>query len=392
MKMTQPSPWKCKSGLVLLFFCVWTTFLPAERITRTLVGEVTVGSETKITSQGPRPVRVDGRGAIDVRNEGNAYVVSGWRPLPHLFVLDQRAEFRSWDQTRVRQEVYLTLETDTPAQADSLLGALRIGLVVSPTNRLRLDYDLNIATVNVHNQWFTQKANYLVLDDGRRFPIRYFALRTVVYLPAGNPLELELDHCALVLEDRTGPTRITQRHGSLRGGCFNSLEAELRGVVADVDSLTTGDLTLEDTALRLGASSTLHLRAALAKIDLGSVTNLTVTRSLNDEIRINSLARAELTEVLFGSFVCGRLTEELTLTARNTDVRVNELSATIKRVRMDNRTADIHLGVGRLSVYRLARDPSGKNTYHLPSSPPIKAAGPLLRLLGTHCRYRLTIP
>jgi len=336
-----------------------TTF----RLSQVLV----VPQDVLIRTNGPQSVRINGRGAINTRHLEETYVVSGKDDLPYVYVIHKTLELNTWDEDQVKQEVEVSLETETPAQAAALRRALHPVLALAPGNVLSLNCELNIAQFLVNNGWFREDRNSITLTDGRVFPIKYLEIRNRFFIPKTARLDLELTRTNLILGDHSGAIKLQQSFGRVTGGCFRELTAQLTDAVVHLDDIEEANLTLSNSELRLSQVGRLNLSSSLSNIETDSIGHLFLNKSVSDHMSFHQVGIGNAAAVFFSTLTIGKLQQGWQLSGKRANLSVREVNEGLHSFQVDNQDGSVRFPLSDLSGYQLWCEAPTKNSYQLPT-------------------------
>ena len=377
--------------------------LSGQRTTFHLSQTLEVPQGVLIRTNGPQSVRINGQGVINTRHLETKYVVSGKGTLPYIYVIHKTLEINTWDRDQVKQEVAVTLETETPDQAEQLRNALRPVLALAAGNVLSLTCELNIAQFSVNNGWFREDRNSITLSDGRVFPVKYLEINNRFFVPETASLDLKLSRTNLSLGDHIGPIELQQAFGQVSGGCLGEMTAQLTDAIVRIDKLDEANLRLTNCELHLSQVGKMTMNTSLSGGKIDSVGQLLINKSVSDRFTFRRVDVGIAAGVFFSTIDIGELGHSWQLTGKRATLSVGKVNEALESFQVDNQDGVIHFPLNDLSGYKLWCDNPTKNNYQLPATLTKKSGGEvasyyefeavkntsIVRLTGQRCEFWL---
>ncbi len=353
--------------LASLTLAVLTTGLKAQRTTIVLSQEIEVPEGVTITSNGPVSVRIYGRGIINSRQSEGNYIVSGKSSLPHVFVINKSMPINSWKKNTVRQVVTILVETKNNSQLQLLRQALLPELTLSPTNEVKLNYQLNIRQFTLNNGFFQQDNNSITLADGRVLPVEYLEIKNDVFVPENANLKFDLSNTKLSLGDHQGAIKTTSKGGSVSAGCLKNLDASISDGTLRIDAIKKAAVTMANSQLHLGLATELTLSSSLSSSHVDSIGVLVVEKSLSDHLAFGKVDAGSIHQAVFSSITLKELKTGLSYSGKNSHLSVLRARNTVQSFHAESQDGSVSFPIQDLPTAHLICSNIQHNQFHFPA-------------------------
>lgn len=361
----QALPYR-KVGLALLLLCSIIINGNAQKVKKTYVNEIVVSSNVVIKTTGPQSVNVTGKGAINTRQSGNRYIVSGRDSEPYIYVINKTLTINTWQYDKIKQVVEVRLECENQTQVQSLFDALRIQLKEDAAGQVMINCEMNIAQFKIYNSFFGDDDNKVILTDGKEYKVKYLELTTSLFIPENSKLILDSNRTDIKVGNHNGEIDLTMKRGSFIAKKINTLNANLETVKVDIQQLLSGDLIIKNTKLKLAEAKRLQLRTSLSTINIAKSKTLLIDESVNDKYIIKNLDDMIVEESLFSEYKISMVNSTLEMKTKNNDIVVDGFGKNASRVSIKNQNGVVQLDLDNLISYKLSCNQISQSTYKLP--------------------------
>lgn len=353
--------------LVLALACSFME-LVAQRTTIVLSQEIKVPAGVKISSAGPRAVQINGRGIINSRHLKDKYVVSGKKALPHVFAINKAMSVNSWQQNTIKQVVTLVIETENGQQLADIQRAIHPDLTLSPTNEVRLNYELNIAQFTLNNGWFQKDNNSITLSNGNVYPIKYLEIKNEVFLPEDATLNFNLERTNFSLNDHQGSIELAMEGGSCSTGCLNQLNATVTDASLQVDAIEKANIKAVNSQLKLGDVNELKLTSSLSNGHINSTQRLSLEESLSDNLTFHNVRAGTIHKAVFSSLVVASLKQGLMYSGKGSHLQILRAEPSLQSFLADSQDGSVKFPLSDLPSAHLECSNTKSNRFILPTS------------------------
>ncbi len=343
-----------------------TVELKAQRTTIVLSQEIEVPEDVTITSNGPVSVNIHGRGIINSRHLKGRYVVSGKRALPHVFVINKSMSVNSWKENTIRQVVTLLVETQNSSQLMLLRQSLLPELVLSPTNEVQLNYQLNIRQFTLNNGFFREDNNSITLADGSVLPVEYLEIKNEVFVPENAHLKFDLINTGLSLGDHQGTIKTTLKGGGLSSGCLKDLDLTISDGSVKVDAVEKAEITMTNSQLNLGLATKLTLNSSLSNGLIDAVGLMIIEKSLSDHLSFDKIGTASVHQATFSSIIFNELERSLWYTGKSSHLKVLRALSTVQSFHSESLDGSVSFPLQDLPAAHLTCTNLEYNQFHFP--------------------------
>jgi hypothetical protein len=180
----------------------------------------------------------------------------------------------TWDKNEMKIDIEMSASASTEERAQSLLD--EISVRESKTDNL-ISFKTNTNSVkNNGNSWSKNKGE----GNNRKFEINY-----AVYMPAGNPLQIENQFGKMTVPDFKGPVNLTSKFGSLSAGSLENVElVDVEFGTAEIRHVQNGKINFQydDKPHITNVSGSLKITIAFSDQTLVSIDNNIEELSINE--------------------------------------------------------------------------------------------------------------
>ena len=368
-----------KIASTFLLVCLLILSGNAQKVTKTFEKEIEVSANTIIKISGPQSIHPTGKGAINTRQSGNKYIISGKASKPYIYVINKTLKINTWQQNKVKQVVEVILECENKTQNQNLLSTLKIELKKNAAGQIIIDSEMNIQHFKIYNSFFGKDDNAVILTNGKTYKIKYLELATSLFIPEKSNLILNTQGTTINLDNHKGTINLTMDKGNLIAKKMNALTANLKNVNAKIHQITNATMSLKNVTLTLNEVSELELKSAISSINIRKLNTLLINESINDQFTIDTVNNILVTKSFFSDYKISSVNNTIEVNAKNSDITVNSFDKKVTSIDIQNQNALVQLGLKNLDNYKLALNNKTQNRYYLPDK--IKELHPTLNQL-----------
>jgi len=363
-----------KVASTFLLVCLLILSGNAQKVTKTFEKEIEVSENTVIKTSGPQSVHPTGKGAINTRQSGNKYIISGKASKPYIYIINKTLKINTWQHNKVKQVVEVILECENKIQNQDLLNALKIELKKNAAGQIIIDTEMNIQRFKIYNNFFRKDDNSVVLNNGKEYKIKYLELTTSLFIPEKSNLILNTQGTTIDIDNHKGTINLTMDKGNLIAKKMNVLTANLKNVDAKIHQITNATISLKNVTLTLNEVNELGLKSEISLINIGKSNTLLINESINDQFIIDTANDILVTKSLFSDYKISSINNTIEVNAKNSDITVNSFDKKVTSIDIQNQNASIKLVLKNLDNYTLSFNDKTQNSYHFPNK--LKALSP----------------
>lgn len=365
---------------VFVFCLALNCSISYAQISKTFTQEIEVASGVTLVSNVPASIGLSISGTMSTNNTKNRYSINGKTGEVRLNILKD-LDIETWDKNIIKQETLVTIKAATNEDAKKVMDQLQLKLNRGADNRITVDCNLNISLFMMKNGFFRADDCEIQLDNGRKYSIEYLELETRLSIPKSiNVALIGNKHCTIRLGELNGDLDLDLKYAEVFAGNIRNLRASLRSCynvvfneveIADISSSNSYVKIDKAESINIGSQSLNgvgdlpHLRnqrskSAQTKYKLGTVKDLSVNDSANDEIIIDEVGEMNVKSTSHTNFQIYRLTTSLLLEAKSSDLIISKISGSFSQIEINNSLSTIDLTVDKGANYTLNLD---RNNY-----------------------------
>lgn len=330
--------------------------------------ELVLSNTGSIKVNGPESVRVTGNGTIYTNQIGNQYNVSRKSDTPHIYKIDKKLVLHTWDKNLVKQVSTISFSCETAEQEEQLKAALAINLAENAAGVVEIDCELNIAKFQVENGWFSAENNHIILDNEKVYPINYLSISTVLYVPINSQLVIATEENDIVLDKHEGALEIQAVGGSIEANEIRNLIGNFEFTEITIQELGNASLVLQNSNLKANSIKKLKLKSALSKLEVNTIEELDISKSLNDQFYLEAVNAIKATNSVFSNYHLASCMERLDMNLKSGDLDIKNFGPALKFAFIKNQNAKAQLNLEILESYSLLIDSFNQSKYHLPDN------------------------
>lgn len=339
-----------------------------QHIQHKIESELILSNSTSIKVNGPESVRVTGDGTIYTNQIGDQYTVSRKSDTPHIYKIDKKLVLHTWDKNLVKQVSTISFSCETAEQEEQLKAALAINLAENAAGVVEIDCELNIAKFQVENGWFSAENNHIILDNGKVYPINYLSISTALYIPINSQLVIATEENDIVLDKHEGALEILAFGGSIEANEIRNLKGNFEFAEITIQELGNASLVLQNSNLKANSIKKLKLKSALSKLEINTIEELDISKSLNDQFYLEAVNSIKATNSVFSNYHLASCMERLDMTLKSGDLYIKNFGPALKFAFIKNQNAKAQLNLENLESYSLLIDSFNQSKYHLPDN------------------------
>ena len=298
----------------------------SQHVARTIEKEIPVSENINIKTKGPQSFRVTGVGAINARQIGGRYIVSGKKSTPYVYVIHKSLEINSWNKQSIKQVANIKVESKNKSYTEELLSNLEFDLHENASHSVVVDCEMNIAKFQIHNSWFGQDKNAIILDDGTAYQVDYLEIKTTLYIPSESKLILETDQTDVSLTGHYGEVDLKMKRGSLIADSIHTLSGTCKSVLLKGSLFNSMNLDLKACNLNLLKGKDLSIESSISTINIGDLDQIVIHNSLNDRYTIEDVNQFEVEQSFVTDFKINNVGKSLQMDAKSATLIIDHLS------------------------------------------------------------------
>ncbi len=360
------------------------------QITETLIEEIEVADGATIVSNIPSAIDIMVNGTMKCNNTKNRYSINGKNNDIRLNILKELI-IETWDKNTIKQETIISIKTESDDTSKKLMKQLKINLKNGPDNRIVIDNNVNISSFHMKNSFFKSDDCKIQLDNGEMHTIEYISIETRLSIPKSCNLAIKGNkECIIRIGELEGNIDLELKYAEVYGRSVKNLRASFRSCyavhfskvnIADISSSNSNMVIQKAGLVKIGnqplndACNLPHVtskrsHSAQSKYIFGSVENLSVSDSTNDDFNINQVLNLKVKKTSYTDFKIDLLTQSLNAEAKSSDLIIANISNQFSEINIKNSLSTIDLSFNEDANYLLQVD---QNNYvegnHLLSNP-----------------------
>lgn len=354
--------------IVGLSFLAYPIASCGQHIQHKIERELFLSNTGSIKVNGPKSVRVTGNGTIYTSQIGDKYIVSRKNDTPHIYRIDKKLVLHTWDKNLVKQVSTISFSCKTAEQEKQLRAALAINLAENAAGIVEIDCELNIAKFQVENGWFSTENNHIILDNGKAYPINYLSISTALYIPINSQIVIDSEENDIILDRHEGAIEIQTVGGSLEANEIRNLKGNFEFTEINVQQLGNASLVLQNSSLKANSITKLKLKSAVSKLEVNTIEELDISKSLNDQFYLESVKSLKATNSVFSNYHLASCIESLDMTLKSGDLDIKNFGPSMKFAFIKNQNAKAQINLENLESYSLIIDSFKQSKYRLPDN------------------------
>lgn len=182
-----------------------------------------------------------------------------------------------------------------------------------------------------------------------------------ITIPAGYKLDIESKYADITLPARLGDLSVVIANGSMEGENLGKLKLRSKYANIHVGNISTADIELTNGRFSAKNINELELDSKYSSTELATVKKL-VLKSINDEIELEEAGDVRGRKN-YGNLRITHLTGSLDLEGSNADVRIRNLDASVKQIKIIDRYADIRIPLNAIKDFDISFEGSYSSVY-----------------------------
>jgi len=327
--------------------------LGAQRTEKVFTAELKVEEETEIYSTGVKAIKFYGNGTISFWDGKEKSNFSGKEKNGPIYQIDKHLRINTWDKNKVQQITTVVLECETKQQTENLMSALEMELTLDVVSKIKVDTDLNISAVEINNGWLRSDKSFLVLDDGRRFPIKYFSIKNELFIPKAQDLQLQLESNSVSLDDHEGELTINVEDGMFNAGAIKLLDASFIDSEVNIKKVEKGEVESKNSEVNILKSDKLSMNSISSNVQSASILDFELTGSLNDTYRLDQLMEVSIEDAKFSDFKIESIERQMRSALKNCGLSIAQFGADFEELRIINENAEVFINLESQLDYKM---------------------------------------
>ena len=170
-----------------------------------------------------------------------------------------------------------------------------------------------------------------------------------ITIPAGYKLDIESKYSDITLPARMGDLSVVIANGSMEGENLGNLKLRSKYANIYLGNIANADIELSNGRFSAKNINELALDSKYSSTELASVKKLDL-KSNNDEVEVEEAGDINGRKN-YGNLRITHLTGSLDMEGSNADIRIRNLEASVKRVKINDRYADIRIPLNTIKHY-----------------------------------------
>ncbi len=366
-----------KSSLIfslILILCLFFSWKIDAQISKTYEKEVAVSPDVKIETNVPTDFWLEISGNMSSDNTYDRYIISGKNGDQRLNI-NKEYTIHTWDKDVVKQVVTIKGSAESYSDEQELIDALNINFNEHADGRMLIDANMNIDRFILKNGFFKSDQSTIVLENGSKHKVDRLTIESTLYIPkTANLTVVGTRNVTLRLDDIEGHLELIMSYAEVYGKTVQSLNASFnycygayfdRVEQAEINAINSHISINEVTSLEIGKQqiSNRCLASALHDIkkynsfqnsfEIKEVAEFKVFESANDVFHLKSVHKADVIKSAFCQYNIDELKNSFDLIAKNTEVKLYEVSKDFKMINMVNTIGEIFMRFEDESDYKL---------------------------------------
>lgn len=170
-----------------------------------------------------------------------------------------------------------------------------------------------------------------------------------IFVPAGCRLDIDNKNTGVMINENIADARIKLSRSSLDARNFKKLYIMADYFTINISDVEEAELELENGSFTAGSIQSLDLDSKGSEIDYEGGRQLYI-RSQNDRITLDEVGKVGGRK-LYGDLRIGKLNTELDIEGTNADIKIRNITATVEKVKINDRYADLRIPVKNLTNF-----------------------------------------
>lgn len=173
----------------------------------------------------------------------------------------------------------------------------------------------------------------------------------IIYMPAGTKIDIENKYGNVMLFNGITEASIDISNGNLEVGDINKLILRSKYANANLGNLKNAEVELMNGRFSAQNIDQLDIDSKYSNIELAAVKNLSI-RSNVDEYDVEEVGELRGRKN-YGNLRITHLKESLELEGQNADLKIKDVAASVNRVKIDDKYADIRIPLRNIKAFSI---------------------------------------
>ena len=189
-------------------------------------------------------------------------------------------------------------------------------------------------------------------NDGKYWNTTGGAMKSMtIFMPAGCRLDIDNKNTGIVINENISDARIKLNRSNLDARNFKKLYIMADYYTINISDVEEAELELENGNFTAGLIRMLDLDSEGSEIDYEGGDQLYL-RSHSDRITVDEIGKVGGRK-LYGDLRIGKLNTELDIEGTNADIKVRNITATVERIKINDRYADLRIPVKNITNFEV---------------------------------------
>ncbi len=254
-------------------------------------------------------------------------------------------QFKTWDQPKVKIVATAYFENETKLSDEELLEKMNISLKVLGSSVKIKSGSGNRGSFTVAGQQVYNLSGTISLSSPEVIvagkPSTSIKRNIIIYVPAGSKVDIESRYSDLELPTGINEAVIDISNGNLEAENLNKLRLRSRYSNANIGDVKEAEVEFANGRFTAKNVDDLDIESKYSTIEMASAKKI-VLSSTNDEFEVE-----DVTDIRgrknYGNLRITRLAGSIEIDGSNADIKVRNVGAAVKLIKIDNRYADIRI-------------------------------------------------
>ncbi len=278
-------------------------------------------------------------------------------------------QIKTWDQQKVKVTTTVYYQEDAKLNDEALwenanlsLKAIGSSVKIKSGTTGYAGYSYGFSTASGFNSIQQGQNATVVTSPGVYTNTRNNRKMLVtITIPAGYKLDIESKYSDVILPARVGDLSVVIANGSMEGENLGNLKLRSKYANIYLGNIANADIELSNSRFSAKNINELELDSKYSSTELASVKKL-VLKSINDEVEVEEAGDVRGRKN-YGNLRITHLTGSLDMEGNNADIRIRNLEASVKQVKINDRYADIRIPLHTIKNYGISFEGQYSSVY-----------------------------
>ncbi len=278
-------------------------------------------------------------------------------------------QIKTWDQQKVKVTATIFYEEDAKLSDDALFENASLSLkAIGSSVKIKSgtmgygNYSYGLSSTSGFSSFQQGQSVMIATAPGVYINTKNSSKMLVtITIPAGYKLDIESKYADITLPARLGDLSVVIANGSMEGENLGKLKLRSKYANIHVGNIASADIELTNGRFSAKNINDLELDSKYSSTELATVKKL-VLKSINDEVEVEEAGDVRGRKN-YGNLRITHLTGSLDLEGSNADIRIRNLEASVKQVKINDRYADIRIPLNAIKDFAISFEGSYSSVY-----------------------------